>query len=446
MIGLIFTYLLFAYGAALGWFKPLHGLMVFYAFTILRPPHLWFWSVGNTSTRYSFWLGVSTLTGWAFKNFGDWRALRPIAAPVFCLGLYLLSGMVALQINAINSSQAMDQWIIQFKIALVVFVSLTIITRPREIKILAWILLIGHAYLAYVFNEQYYTQNYNRVYWRGFGGIDNNGIAMVMVMATPIAFYMGVWTKRWYIRLACLVSAILIAHVVLLSYSRGGQLGLIIVGIIIFISALISLPRKMLTVLIAVLFTAAVLELAGPSVRKEFATIFLDKTERDESANSRFVTWQAGLTCMLENPIGMGPRQFNRVADQYGIGRGKSVHNLFIQTGADYGVLGLIGLAGFYILSALQTWNMTRTKTARAMQWPQYFGYMVITSLAGMFICSQFIGMESVETGFILSTLGLCTTAYIRRVEAGELAGAAEVPELEQVPAEFGGQYKPELA
>jgi len=445
MIGLIFTYLLFAYGTLTGWIKPVHGLMVYYAFSILRPPHLWFWSVGTTGTRYSLWLGISTLAGWAVKSFGDWKAVRPVLLPVCCLGLYLLSGFVALKVNAVHPQQAMDQWIVQVKIAIMVLVTLTLINRPAHIKTLAWILLIGHAYLAYVFNEQYYVQDYNRVYWRGFGGIDNNGIAMVMVMATPIAFYMGVYTKRWTIRAGCLVAAILIAHVVLLSYSRGGQLGLIIVGLMIFTAAMISLPNRWVTLLVAVLFTAAVLELAGPSVRDEFSTIFLDKEERDASANSRFVTWEAGIQCMLDNPIGMGPRQFNAVAHHYGLGENKSVHNLFIQTGADYGVLGLIGLAGFYMFSALQAWTMTLTKTAKALRWPQYFGYMVITSLAGMMICSQFIGMESVETGFILSTLGLCTAAYVRRVEAGELAGEAQVPELEQVPVSFGGRYQPEL-
>lgn len=137
---------------------------------------------------------------------------------------------------------------------------------------------------------------------------------------------------------------------------------------------------------------------------------------------------------MVDNPLGLGPRNFNRVSHHYGLAWNKSVHNLFLQVGADYGFAGMIGLMTFYFGTAFQCYFMSRSRVARRMKWPVYFGQGVTMSLAGFLVCSTFIGMEAVEIGYIVAMLGLGTVAYVRKVEALEPPPDSVLPEMEQVP------------
>src|SRR5690606_12651501 len=151
-----------------------------------------------------------------------------------------------------------------------------------------------------------------------------------------------------WLRGVCLLAVACMIHVVLFSFSRGAQLGLAIIGAMLFVAALVMLPRKGLTIGLAIVFVLLTLALAGKEVRAEFMSIFADREELDASAASRFDTWRAAAQCMFDHPGGVGPRNFNLLAEHYGLMPGKSAHNLWLTVGAECGVLGLAGLILFY--------------------------------------------------------------------------------------------------
>lgn len=433
-IGWLFTNLLALSGVCYGWLNPFYGLMVFYAFSILRPTQLWFWESWPTE-RYSFYLAIATLIGWASKGFGDWSGLRGVKIPLFGFGLYLTAGLVTWRVTAISPSRAWLFLYPQITIGVMMLVTVSIVRDAKQIKIFAWVLTATLGYLAWAFNSQYLFDDWNRVFWNGFGGIDNNGVSMIMVCGVPLAFFMGIYDKRKWVKGLCLLAALLLIHEVLLTFSRGGQLGLCIVGAGIFFVALFHLPKKGMTILMAVVFVFLTLHLAGAQVREEFWSIFVDPEDRDASAASRFDTWGAAWRCMLDHPMGVGARNFNLVSQNYGLAANKSVHNLFLQTGADYGFIGMGGLMLFYLSSLFSTFFMTRTDVAKKLIWPRYIGHMVSVSLGGMLVCSVFIGMESVEVGVLIALLGLCATGHVNRAtESPGASASVSVPELEQVP------------
>ena len=361
-MGLIFTWLLALAGLAVGWFNPIIGLLIYFAFALLRPPFLWHWYPQLQGPRFSMMIGASTLVGWALKNFGDWRRLDGIWLPIAGLIIYLLAGLFAWKVNAVDPVRAGIAYDIQLKICIMVIVAATLLHEEKHIKAFAWVIFICLGYIAYEFNLEWVQTGWSRLHTRGFGGIDNNGAAMIMVMGVPLAFFLGLNYKQWWIRGLCFGIAVLLMHVVLFSFSRGGQLGLGVVGFMLLVVALLHLPRKGLTLSLTALFLAMTVYLAGDQVRERFFTIFVDEQERDASAASRFDTWAGGIRCMVENPLGVGPRNFNRVSHEYGLAVNKSVHNLFIQTGADYGVAGMLGLAMFYFGTAIKCFNMSRTR------------------------------------------------------------------------------------
>lgn len=437
MLGWVFSWLLTFSGLLYGWLNPFFGLMVYYALSNLRPPFTWFWSFDfRNPPQMAQAAAISTLVGWLLIGGGDVKNLGRVKWPLFGLVLYLLSGTLAWKFTAIDERIAWIFLSTQLKIGLMAMVTLTLVTSARQVTIFAWTIVASLGYLAETFNEWYFQAPL--YLWRnGWGGIDNNGVAMVMVMGVPLAFFLAINDKRWWVKGLLFFAVACMIHVVLFSFSRGGQLGLCMVGAVLFVFALVALPRKMLTLALAVVFVIIALRLAGPEVRERFWTIFADPAERDASAASRFDTWKAAIACMRDHPLGVGPRNFNLISQEYGLVVNKSVHNLFLQTGADYGIAGMIGLIIFYVGTALSCFYMSLHRVSRRLVWPRYFGQMVTISLAGFLVCSTFIGMESVEAAYIISLLGLTTVAYVRRIAASEAnAVLAVLPELEQVPGE----------
>ena len=438
-VGYIFTYTATAVGALCGWFAPMLGLFIYYMFAMLRPPYTWFWILDPyTSPRFSRYVAISTVIGWGVVGFGKWDRLRHIRWPIIGLCIYVGWGMLAAQFWAIDSSFSWRFLDPQWKILLMMFITISLVREAKHIKTFAWVITLTLVFLAFNFNDLYLQSNLY-LWINGWGGVDNNGVAMIMVMSVPVMFFMGIHAPVWWLKPICLAGMLLACHVVLFTYSRGGQLGLIMVGILIFVIAMLRLPNKIITLGITIIAVVITLELAGELVRQRFASIFFDKSQRDESAESRFLTWKAGWRAMQDNPLGLGPRNFNLVSQNYGLSTNKSVHNLFLQTGADYGYPGLFGLCLFYFGTMWKLWRMMKTRISKRMRWPQYMATMVLVSMGGMMICSTFIGMESVEIGFILCILGLVTCSHVHSIaEAQKLAVSARIPELEDVRAPEG--------
>ena len=435
--GWLFTNTLFLTGVVGGVLSPFVGLMAFYTFSILRPTFLWFW-VDYPTRRYSFYLGLTLLTGWVLSGFGDWGRLHGFwfKASLWGLILYLAAGAFAAAVFAVSPSWAWETWILQFKILLIIILTVSIVREDKQIRIFGWIVTVILGYLSWVFNSQYYFERWNRILLYGFGSVDNNGAAMIMVLGVPLTLYMAMYDRRLWVKLLCLGAALSLMHVVYISFSRGAMLGLVVVVVGTFTLAMIHLPNKLLTLSAAVGFMLAAVVLAGGQVRQEFMSIFADPEVRDASAESRFYTWAAAWRCMVANPLGVGPRNFVLVCTQYGLGARKSVHNLFLQTGADYGVFGMIGLFTFYFGSMMASYLSSLTPTAIRLHWPRFYGQMVTVSLSGFMICSIFIGMEAVEAGYVIGVLGLCTSAYVTRVSRyGLSTEAQQVLELEEVPS-----------
>jgi hypothetical protein len=434
MLGYIFTLAMTAYGVGYGWLNPVVGLMVYYCFAVLRPAHLWFWSVGESGGRYLLMVAVATIIGWLINGMGDWSKIKYVKWPMLGLLVYLLAGAVGTFFIAENRDVAWKFYEPQIKSGFIVLLALTLFTTARTIQIFAWVITLSFGYLAYSLNERY-LEYPPFLLFMGWGGIDNNGAGMIMVMGVPLTLFMGLHARNWLVRGLCFFFTLCLIHVVLFSFSRGAQLGLIIVGLMTFVAIFIALPNKGLTLLLSVLAVVITLALAGAEVREEFWTIFASPEERDESAASRYVTWAAGWRCMLDNPMGVGPRNFNLIANQYGLARGKSIHNLYLQTGADYGFAGMFGLMLFYFGAAWQAFLLSISAAAKQLGWPRHFGQMVCISIAGFAICSMFIGMETVEHGFVIGAVGLCTVAYVRDLALREAAfRQMPVPELQQVP------------
>ncbi len=427
MKGLIFTYTMTVLGMALGLIRPVYGVAIYMALSILKPPALWHWSV--PIGRYQFYVAICSLIGWARIGFGQWENLRKVRNVLFCFvgyaALQWISGY------ATRYSAEPRVWYHVQKLSndmLMVLVAASLINSFKELRIFSWIVVVATGYVAYEMNYSWYVENYNRIWFAEFAEIDNNGMAMIFAMAVPLSLTLGLYEKNYFLKFASWIWAPLLGNAVFLANSRGGMLGMIFAApFLIWL-----LPNKRRTYWLLAAATIIILLLAGPSVHDRFWTIFVDKQEQDTSIQSRYTSWAAALRCIQDYPLlGVGPRCWYHVGRSYGSGYKLAVHNMFLQVSVDTGIFSGLCLLGIFLLTMKGLAKGRKARTEYS-PWYPYWAAGVIAGLGTGFLCSMFLSMERVEMPYYLAMLGLATVK-VATIEDRSLVPRTTMEELEML-------------
>lgn len=404
MKGLIFTYALTYGGAAFSLYRPFYGLLIYVAFSILRPEALWHWSVPQGG-NYSRIVAIALLIGWALNGFGNWKLGKGRALLVCFVGFWGWAAMSTL-VAALFPERGYAFLESMAKILLPFMVGLTVIDNLDQIKQLAWTIGLSVSYVAFEMNQAYYD-GFNFLHEYGFGGMDNNCVAIQLVSAVGFMFFLGFAAKVWWQRLIAVGGVLVMINAVMFSFSRGGLLSLIVTGGVAFL----LIPKRPMHYLAFAAAVAAGVRLAGPQVLARFATSFADKEVRDESADSRIRLWADCWQLMQENPLfGVGPDHFPYYAHvEFGWTLGKEAHSLWFQTGAELGFIGVGLLICFYLACIWNLWPMTRESYPTSEPHIRDLARMVIASLAGFMVSSQFVSLEGLEMPYYVVLVGACT-------------------------------------
>ncbi len=404
MKGLLFTYALTYGGALVSLVRPFHGLLIYICFAIIRPTSLWHWSVPSDGS-YSRIVAIALLVGWLMNGLGEWRLGKGAAMVVAFLGFFGWA-IVSATTAVADSSLAFGQVEEYAKILLPFLVGMTMIHSPRQVKQLAWVLVLSHGYLAYEFNLMYYTSPFFDPNDWMFAGLDRNGIAITMVTAAGLAFFLGLDAVRSWQRWLCFALAGLMVHVVLFSMSRGGMLAVVATGVVSFV----LIPKRPKTVAVFALAIVVGLSLAGPAVVERFQHTFEDEKDRDASAQGRVELWSACAGVIMAEPVtGIGPLNWRLVAHNYGFPVGKDAHSMWLHVGAEMGVPGLAFLVAFYGLCIFRLWPLARARRKDVDEWTATVARMTIAALAGFAVSAQFVSVQGVELPYYIVLLGAAT-------------------------------------
>jgi O-antigen ligase len=416
MKGLVFTYVLTYGGAVASLFNPFVGLLIYVCFAIIKPESLWYWSVPLGG--YSRTVAVGLVVGWALRGFGDWRFGRARAVVAALLGFMGWS--------VIGYALAPDKgeaWIFVESLAKIVLpflVGITTIRSVRQLKQLAWVIVLSQGYVAYELNMSY-LGGFNRLQEVGFGFMDNNCYAIGLVTATGLAFFLGLDEPVWWRKALALTSALLIGHTVLLSFSRGAMMAAIVMAFTAF-CLIPKRPKHYAAFAVAVLLG---LRLAGPQVQERFASIYSGDEAKDSTGGRRLDLWKACLDCMAKSPVtGLGPNHWPLTAPEYGFARGKSGHSTWMQTGAEMGVPGLALLASFYGLCVVRLWPLRLESVPVADPWFREAARMVIAALVAFAVAAQFVTLHGLELPYYTCLIG----AGALKLDSPPRAGTGSIP------------------
>lgn len=403
MKGLLFTYALTYGGAALSLYRPFYGLLIYVAFSILRPESLWHWSVPRGN--YSRIVAIALLVGWAASGFGNWR-LGKGWTMLLCFAGFCSWALLSTHFASLFPQRGYSYVEAMAKILLPFIAGLTLIENLQQIKQLAWTIALCVSYVALELNQAFYN-GFNILQEVGFGGMDNNCMAIQFVSAIGFLFFLGFTAKVWWQKGIAFAGVLIMTNAVMFSFSRGGLLSLIITGVVCFL----LIPKRPIHFIVLIATVAGGVRLAGPATLQRFSSTFADKDVRDASASSRLELWGQCWQLMQSEPLfGVGPDHFGYYAKhQFGWPAEKEAHSIWFQTGAELGFVGVGLLILFYLTCMAYLLPLTSDRYSTTEPQLRYLARMVIASLIGFMVSSQFVSLEGLELPYYVVLVGAAT-------------------------------------
>lgn len=198
---------------------------------------------------------------------------------------------------------------------------------------------------------------------RGMGSFlgDENDFCLAMNVVLPYALFLFPTAKTWRGRLLllCAVGVYLAANVA--SYSRGGFVGLVAVGVTYWLRS----SRKLASAFM-VLVLAGSMALVVPDWYWEEIRTIRTADEAGDTGHKRLYYWGLSWQIFLDNPImGVGPRNFEFTSYQYESEEemarghhawGKAAHSLYFTLLPELGMLGTIAFS----MVLLTAWRLRR--------------------------------------------------------------------------------------
>lgn len=265
------------------------------------------------------------------------------------VNLALLFGLAALLSIplAINPAEAWETCIdLLIKVLLIFIVMVNVVRNERRLNLLLLLALAVSAYLSIKVIQDYQLgvftlgnlENNNlRVAGRIRGLFENsNDLAMHLVTMTPIAIGLALTMRGVIRKVVLLAAAALMSIAVILTFSRGGFLGLIASSIVL----VIKLGRRHKTATTAAVVFGIILFLvvAPGSYSGRLSTIFDSTADLTGSSSQRTQILKRSVLVALRYPLfGVGIGNFHYKSVQELV-----THNAYTQVAAEMGIPALI--------------------------------------------------------------------------------------------------------
>jgi hypothetical protein len=344
---------------------PWIGVLAYYLFSVMQMQYLWPYEFGEG--RVQVIISAATILGLAGATalkLVDWnRMLTPYSVVMTLLVINVnlsmhfsefyvyVDPMKDLGVADVVLTQGQILSIFNKTLFFYFIASLLIDTRKKlewSIYVLAGILL----FYAFWANKVYFTGEFWRFGDNGrLGGpqysnyIDENYLAMLYVLATPVLYYLGIARKTMFFRYAIWFFIPITWHALFLTSSRGGMFSLAVVCIYLFFR---SFDRKA-SIGMAVALVLAVTFQSGNLLTRVDSTIAASEQLNllpEQKLDPRLISWGIATEIMREYPLfGVGVGNFYNAFPQYSDTQPHVVHNTYLQFSANCGIgAGLIYL------------------------------------------------------------------------------------------------------
>jgi probable O-glycosylation ligase (exosortase A-associated) len=325
---------------------PFVGLMVYLFITIIQPgvifPSL---HVLHPERLMAIFLIISLIVNIKLRR----DKLIVTDHKLLYLMLFFIFSMVITIPVSYWPSQSFDNVIEFLKNFAFILLIVNIIKTRQRLRIFTWEYLLLIAYMAASSALAYKTGNVVEaqgiIRAHGLAGTDPNSLSATLGLSLPFHFFLFRLEKNRILKALSLFIVVITVYTMILTGSRAGFLGL---GAAVILSWWF-LPKRLIRLFVLAAAGFTVIALMPPQYQERYASIFAK--ERDASSQERIEVWKKGLRMFLDHPfIGVGTGAFGTAnAEGYSEGRKSylKAHNLYIQTGAELGIVGLVAFFGY---------------------------------------------------------------------------------------------------
>jgi putative inorganic carbon (HCO3(-)) transporter len=324
----------------------------------------------------------------------------------------------------------MTQLVRVSKVLLVIFLTILLVTSRDRLRNLFLVLALSIGVLAIkgaVFGAR--TGGEHRVWGPPESFLaDNNDLALATNMALPILFFLAAEEQRRWLKILLRVAFVCGIFSVLLSYSRGGLLGLVIV-----LSAVAAMSRHKVLMAAFVVICALLVFSYAPGQWMDRMTGFYHG-DIDRSAEGRLNAWQFAIVLTSHYPLTGGgfetftPDLFQRYTpDLFFAGP----HSIYFQTLGEQGYVGLALFLGLLGSCWVSLWRLSKqARLVPSLRWVGPYAYMLRASLLAYMVSGAFLPRAYFDFFYTL----VATIIVMKLLCQRELAQLASVKVAEVAP------------
>ncbi len=281
------------------------------------------------------------------------------------------------------------------------FLLINVIRTPEMLRYTTWVLVASGALVSLASVHQVITENYDSNYL-GFAQADSairtgvetlagavlqprmagsigetNRFAQTMLMLVPLGIFRVIDERSTLLRVLAGLMTVLITLGVVLSFSRGGAVGLAALLVALFVLRTVKAHH-----VVAIVAVLAIILVAFPHYGNRLTSLAAaggfgepgTAAEVDNSLLSRATETLAAALVIVDHPvIGVGPDMFPIHYEEYANVVGilirndaaRQAHNLYLGIGAELGIPGLVVFVLIGVLTARQLLRARRMSIDR---------------------------------------------------------------------------------
>lgn len=313
-------------------------------------------------------------------------------------------------------------------IALFLFCSLTLKTK-KDIDAFIWaIVLAVPAYAAMEAVKFILSAGGHRIVGKSGILADRNDLAVAINMCIPLVVYLWTQTRHKLLKLGLLGIALMSIIAIVGTYSRGGMIGLLILGFALWLRS----DKKIVFAMIFVMALPVAYQFAPEEWKERQSTISTASTE-DSSFIGRLWAWKIATLIALDDPLTGGgfkattdPVLWNLYAHQtpdFGpiytreipVGTPPlAAHNIYFQVLASSGFVGLFIFLAMLLRAYLMCTTIIRQRKADNEVWGDYLSKAITLSLVGYGITGLNVSLAYFELLYaLLAVLGVMYGKFV---------------------------------
>ena len=326
--------------------------------------------------------------------------------------LVFIGWMLFTTFFAFYPDRAWVQWNEVWKIQLMTFLTVLMITDRKKLHWLIWVIALSLGF--YGVKGGIFTLLHGGAFHvQGPAGSfigGNNELALALVMTIPLIRYLHLQESRKWVKNGLAIAMVLTAVSAIGSQSRGALLAMAAMGLFLWIKS-----RHKLITGIYIVFAVAIMAAVMPqSWYDRMNTI---KTyQEDQSAQGRINSWHTAFNVAKDRVVGGGFEMFQRPTFLQYAPRPDIVfdaHSIYFQVMGEHGFIGL----GLFLLLGWLAWIrgqqiIKRCKHDPDKKWAADLAAMTQVSLVGYAVGGAFLGLAYFDLPYHIVVIMLLTAKF----------------------------------